>query len=219
MSSSSWGSSGRRRKRGRGSDGSAEAVAPATVSREPSAATGGSPSHHGAAVLVVPRFLLHATYEAFIPYSQARVEAACFWFGLRGADGLSAATTLVLPRLYQTPGSYSVVPGTLGDIARSLRAQGLTNLAQVHTHPDASVEHSTFDDAHAYSTQDGALSIVWPHYGRALDVAMLHLGIHERRNSAWERLSPEDAAQRIRVVETVADFRWAIESGGIPDEE
>ncbi|MBU8900721.1 Mov34/MPN/PAD-1 family protein [Corallococcus sp. M34] len=162
---------------------------------------------------------MHATFDAFLPYWRARVETACFWFGVRGSEGRHTATTLVLPRLYQTSGNYSVVPDTLGDVARALRAQGLTNLAQVHTHPSGWVGHSLYDDAHAYSTQEGALSLVWPHYGRTLDVELSSVGIHELRNGAWVRLNSQEAAQRISLVDSVADFRWAPNAGGIADEE
>jgi hypothetical protein len=95
----------------------------------------------------------------------------------------------------------------------------LTNLAQVHTHPSDWVEHSPYDDERAYSTREGALSLVWPDYGLSLNYDLCGVGVHVRRAGAWVQLDEREAGERIRLVDDFADYRWRIEGGGIRDEE
>ena len=111
--------------------------------------------------LYVPRAILADTHQHFVPYRKARVETACFWFGVEAGDD-GVVTTLALPRLLQTAGNYRIVRGSLRRLSKEMRSQGLTNLAQVHTHPKRWVGHSPYDDEHAYSSREGSLSLVWP---------------------------------------------------------
>ena len=92
-------------------------------------------------------------------------------------------------------------------------AQGLVNLAQVHTHPpQCSVSHSPYDDQHSYSTREGALSLVWPDYGCTAGLNLKGVGVHERRGGRWIRLNEEQVVQRIHLVDSIADYRWEIVS-------
>jgi hypothetical protein len=168
--------------------------------------------------LIVSRAALRRTHEYFLPYWQARVETAGFWFGI-DAGGVQVVTTVTAPKLYQTPGNYSVDMASLRHIAAAMRAQGLTNLAQVHTHPSDWVDHSPYDDERAYSTREGALSLVWAHYGLSLNYDLSGVGILERRGGEWVKLDERGTRERIRLVDDFADFRWRIEGGGIRDEE
>lgn len=167
--------------------------------------------------LVVPLNLLRETHRFFAPYHLAQVETACFWFGIQ-VESTQIGLTLALPQLRQSRGHYQVVPGSLRRLAAAMRVQALTNLAQVHTHPASWVGHSRYDDNNAYSTREGALSLVWPNYGEALHRDLGELGIHERQNGCWVRLDPTLAAQRIRIVDDLADYRWQLTPGDRDDE-
>lgn len=169
-------------------------------------------------VLVVPRAILRDTHDYFLPYWRAGVETACFWFGVAGADA-QVVTTIVAPKLVQSPGWYRVDNAAQRRLAAEMRAQGLTNLAQVHTHPGREVGHSPYDDTNAYSTREGALSLVWPLYGRDGHHALDALGVHERRGERWVRLGTEEAARRVRLVDSFADYRWEITYGHGRDAE
>jgi hypothetical protein len=168
-------------------------------------------------VLLVPRAILGQTHDYFVPYWRARVEAACFWFGV-DTETRQVVTTLAIPHLRQSWGHYRVDADSLRRLAAEMRAQGLVNLAQVHTHPSARVGHSPYDDENAYSTREGALSLVWPHYGAVLYHDLTGVGVHERRGGRWARLRDEDIGHRIRLVDSIADFRWAIMPDGTDDE-
>ena len=117
--------------------------------------------------LYVPQAVLRDTHAHFLPCWRAGVETAAFWAGVQTSRA-QVVTTLVLPKLFQTHGSYLVDRDSMRRAARALGAQGLEILAQTHTHPSEWTGHSAFDDDMAYSTRDGALSLVWPNYGHTL---------------------------------------------------
>lgn len=169
-------------------------------------------------VLVLPHHVLGDTHTAFRPSCQARVEAAVLWAGVVAAE-MAIVTTLVMPALYQTSGNYTMRRESLRRMGRLLNRQGLTVLAQVHTHPGEWVGHSRYDDAHAYSQRDGALSLVWPHYGASLPHTLGGIGVHERRTGRWIQLQPDEACKRVRIVDSLTDLRWEFDQGDLDDQE
>ena len=170
-------------------------------------------------VLYVPHTILRDTSAYFLPYSQSCVETACYWFGIETNEH-QVVTTLVLPHLFQTQGNYRVDNISSQRLANELSIQGLVNLAQVHTHPTGcQVTHSRYDDQHAYSTREGALSFVWPNYGHMAGLHLIGVGVHERREGRWVRLDEGQVTKRIRLVDSVADYRWQIDSGGIEEND
>jgi hypothetical protein len=178
-----------------------------------------APSNTTPLVLYVSSSAVRDTFEYLSPYCRSGVETAAFWFGIEVGQ-VQVVTTVVAPRLLQTSGNYRVDRGSLRRMARELGRQELTNLAQVHTHPGEWVGHSPYDDENAYSTRDGALSLVWPSYGATLNRSLLGVGVHERRGDRWVRLKhPEHISERVRIVDAFADFRWEITDGGIEDVE
>jgi hypothetical protein len=164
-------------------------------------------------ILYVARAILQDTAAYFLPYCQAGVETACYWFGVE-TESCQVVTTLAIPRLYQTAVNYRVDTTSSRLLAGAMSAQGLVNLAQVHTHPPhCPVSHSLYDDQYSYSTREGALSLVWPDYGCTAGQNLNGVGVHERREGHWMRLSDEQVAQRIHPVDSIADYRWEIVSG------
>lgn len=168
-------------------------------------------------VLYLPRTVISATHEYFLPYWQARVEVAAFWAGLELGE-TQVVTTVSAPGQLQTPGNYQITRESLRRIAKSLSVQGLRVLSQVHTHPSDWVGHSFYDDEHAYSTSDGSLSLVWPNYGNPNLHSLGGVGIYERQEGKWVQLSSWAAAKRVKVVDSFVDARWQI-VGGISDVE
>lgn len=160
-------------------------------------------------VLILPRAALNETHAFFLPYWRAGVETACFWFGVEAGDR-QVVTTVAMPRLHQSQGHYRVERDSLRRLAETMRAQGLINLAQVHTHPGLWVGHSPYDDDNAYSTRTGALSFVWPEYGRSLLHTLAGIGVHERYEGAWRQLDQESIERRVHLVDSRADVRWEI---------
>ncbi len=172
----------------------------------------------GAPTLYVPRAVVSDTHQHLVPYWKARVEVACFWFGVEAGDA-QVVTTLALPEVLQTAGNYRMMRESLRRLSKEMRSQGLVNLGQVHTHPKRWVGHSPYDDERAYSTREGSLSLVWPDYGLALAHDLAGIGVHERRAGRWAQLTDEQVGRRIKVVDSVSDQRWKIERGNLEDEE
>lgn len=168
-------------------------------------------------ILYVPHTILQDTASYFLPYSQAGVETACYWFGME-IDTSQIVTTLVIPRLYQAKRNYRINPVSSQRLAHEMSEQGLVNLAQVHTHPpDCGVEHSPYDDHAAYSTRTHALSFVWPDYGRSASHDLGNVGVHECRGGHWILLTASQVAERVRLLHSIVDYRWEIEQGDIEE--
>lgn len=169
--------------------------------------------------LVLPRFIMRRTHEHFQPYWEAGVETACYWFG-HDAGRIQVVTTVAVPKLFQTSGNYRADPAGWRRLVRSMKGQRLVNLAQVHTHPlGYGVSHSRHDDQHAYSTREGALSIVFADFGVETRFDLNSVGVHERTGDGWRLLRHTEVSSRIRLVDDFADFRWEINGGDIEEYE
>ena len=163
--------------------------------------------------LYVPEELLVATWRGLSASARLGCEGTVRWAGpaFQSRASLQVATTVVIPGQRIAPGAFEVPHDATRAMGEALATSGLVNIAQLHSHPGTWVGHSDWDDAHAYSSRDGALSIVWPQYARALP-AFAQWGIHERVDGAWLRLGSTDAARRILIVSSVLDLRVTIES-------
>jgi Prokaryotic homologs of the JAB domain len=147
--------------------------------------------------LRVPRRALELTLELF--RHSGRLETCCFWYGSR-VETVGSVTAVVVPRQQQTWGNYYVTVDAMQRIHQRVGQRGLKNLAQVHSHPSAIVEHSVYDDEMANSRR--ALSIVVPSYGHWAAAWPSGIGVHEFQNEYWHRLSDRDAAARVELTES-----------------
>jgi hypothetical protein len=150
-----------------------------------------------AAVLTVPASVWEQTIAAFARTALHRLEACCFWYGLRAEDGSAVVHAVVVPKQRNTWGNYFVPAPAMAEVAAATRPERWVNLSQLHTHPGAGVEHSRYDDAHANSRR--ALSIVVPYYGRWRGTWPKGIGVHELQDGYWHLLSDADAGRRVVV--------------------
>lgn len=127
----------------------------------------------------------------------ARRESGLFWYGERDAVGNGLVTYVVAPRQRMTRGNYHVSPQALAEVVNRLPTNWKP-LAQVHSHPGISVEHSNYDDRMASSRR--VLSLVFPLYGRSQAPFPIGVGIHEYQNNYWYLLNQEDAARRVILI-------------------
>lgn len=134
-------------------------------------------------------------------------ERALFLDGPRPTSvGPVVATTLVLPPVDHSRGHYAISAKDMSRVGRHLRSFDFLRLAQMHSHPAGSTDHSDHDDEMAYSRRDGALSIVVPHYG-ACAPGLADCGVHHRDADGWRRLAHDEVDEYIVVVPSVLDFR------------
>lgn len=156
------------------------------------------PHHPTAERLEVPLVALRASLR--ICQAAGGRETGLFWYGRRDdtAD-VARVHAVVVPRQRQAWGNYSIAAAAMREVHERVEPFELRNLAQVHSHPGAFVEHSRYDDAMANSRR--ALSIVLPYYGRWNDQWPRGIGVHEFQDNYWYLLSDGTAASRVVLVE------------------
>ena len=137
------------------------------------------------------------TLQLFRSYSKRKMEACCFWYGLRDETGGGQVLAVVVPRQRNTWGNYSVTAETMTGVSDHTRPHGWLNLSQVHTHPGRSVTHSWYDDDNANSRK--ALSIVIPNYGAWNEQWPRGIGVHEFQEGYWHLLSEKTATYRTAI--------------------
>src|SRR5258708_5783528 len=147
------------------------------------------------AVLRVPPLAIEATLQAL--RRQGRVETCCFWFGERDASGNGIVQAVGVPRQRGTWGNYFVPADAMGEMLAALPREEWRTLAQIHSHPGVSVEHSFYDDRMASSRR--ALSIVFPNYGHWHAPWPSGTGVHEHQAGYWYLLKADQAAQRVWI--------------------
>lgn len=147
------------------------------------------------AVLWLSERALEATLCVLRQYR--RLEAACFWYGLRDGTDNGFVKAVVTPFQLNRRGNYHIPSASISAISAATRAYGWVCLAQVHSHPGLSVEHSCYDDDNASSQR--ILSVVIPSYGNWREHWPKGIGVHECQNGYWHLLLESDAALRIQL--------------------
>lgn len=153
--------------------------------------------------LLVAETLWRDTSTLMRQYACKRVEAGCFWYGIRHDDS-SIAATIGIPHQRNRPGNFHVDADDLATLVTAACAPGLVTVAQLHLHPDDDVDHSSWDNRQIVSRK--ILSIVIPNYG-ARPFSLVTLGVHIFEHDQWRRLSTREAQQAVQVIRTLVDTR------------
>jgi hypothetical protein len=133
------------------------------------------------------------------------VERVAYLDGYR-RDDVGVVTTVVIPDATCEPGYYTVNAEQMREAGKHFRPYGIQRLAQVHTHGDRGLGHSTRDDQMAYSQRDGALSLVLPEHAAGRPKPGQGL-LHVRTPDGWLTLDPTEAAAVITVIPSLLDYR------------
>lgn len=159
-------------------------------------------------VLFVTEEILIESWRSFREGARRGVESTLRWAGpgFQSRGYAQLVSTVLVPAQRVNRGFFEVPHDATRTMGATLGSLGLVNLAQLHTHPGYSVEHSEWDDSHAYSSREGALSIIWPLYGRHVP-PFSDWGVHECRNSKWLQLDHDAAAARVIVLPSLVDLR------------
>lgn len=138
------------------------------------------------------------------------VERVAYLDGIRTHDASGQAravvTTLTIPRATLTSGWYRVDGVDMANAGQHFRVHGLWRLAQVHTHGDTNVGHSSFDNREAYSQRVGSISIVLPNHAR-LHQSLDGAGVHVRDPEGWRQLTVAEAQSFVQFVPSTIDLR------------
>jgi hypothetical protein len=134
-------------------------------------------------------------------YAAARVEAGCYWYGVR--SDTEAVTAMVgVPHQINRRQNFEVAANDLAQLVRRV-PEGLVVVAQVHTHPGLKTDHSPWDDGLVVSQK--VFSLILPDYGgRAL---LSDARVHEFADGEWRPLPPVEAARRIQMMVPLLDTR------------
>jgi hypothetical protein len=163
------------------------------------------PYQAGMARLNIPKQALAATVS-LLRVAQ-RKESCVFWYGPRNEVGNGIVALVIAPQQISRSLNYTIPALAVSEMVRRVPA-GWKPLAQVHSHPGISVEHSKYDDEMAISKR--ALSFVFPFYGQWNGVYPEGIGLHEFQNGFWYRLSLDESSKRSTLVDgsvTVEDLR------------
>lgn len=133
------------------------------------------------------------------------VERVAFLDGFIVGDA-AVVTTVTLPDAECYPTHYTVPASAMSQAGAHLRQFGMQRLAQVHTHGNEWVHHSSRDDEMAYSQMPGAVSIVLPYHAHLRPTPFQGL-IHLRTPGGWRTLNPAEAQTTIKMVPSSLDFR------------
>jgi hypothetical protein len=159
--------------------------------------------------LAIPEPVWNALLRAFA-VAPAGHERVAYLDGVRYRDRTGAvhgvATTVTVPDAVTSPGNFTVSALAMAQAGEHFEDLGLVRLAQVHTHGDRWVGHSTVDDRRAYSQRDGALSLVLPHHAAGRP-APWQAGVYIREPAGWRRVTGEEIDDVVRLVPGLIDHR------------
>lgn len=155
-------------------------------------------------MIVIPEAIWQRLLGEFAR-TRGPVERIAFLDGVRAAED-GVVTTLTLPDADLSGSWYDVSAEAMSQAGGHLREHRMARLAQVHTHGGSGCRHSSRDDELAYSQREGAISIVLPEH------ATRHPGphdglVHRKVGDHWVGLSPAEAAEVVRIVPSLLDFR------------
>ena len=158
-------------------------------------------------MIVIPDSVWDSMLDEFAREMRA-VEQVVYLDGVRYAvlPSVGVVTTLTIPDAHLEDGRFEVSSESMSQAGKHLRQFQLKRLAQVHTHPEAWVGHSPWDDLKAYSSAPGSMSIVLPDYAR-FRPTLNDAGVHLRTETKWRQLVASEVSHYVRVVPGFLDFR------------
>lgn len=154
--------------------------------------------------LIVNDSLWSQTVTVLQHYTPKKLEAGCFWYGLRNEDSASALV-LGIPRQINRRTNFEIPADDLAAlIDAACEPAGLVTVAQLHIHPGVDVRHSPWDDKQVVSRN--IYSLVIPNYCKS-PVTFDAIGIHRFENDRWKRLSPKSAREAVVITPSLVDTR------------
>jgi hypothetical protein len=154
----------------------------------------------------LPRAILDRAWQLLRQDGLREVESTVLLGGRRfGEDAIVMAALYPCGRdVSHERGFVHVGSDTTAEMGRWLRAQNLTALMQVHTHPGQWTGHSSTDDDFSIASSDGFVSLVWPCFAARPASSITDLGVHRLVDGTWHNIIGADATSLITVVESEA---------------
>lgn len=152
--------------------------------------------------VIVPRSVVEEVLNHLRLVGKSGLEGVALWAGK--ADGryfevvkaiIPRQTALKLP----TGLVYFVEDDELHRINVTLFKEGLTLIAQLHSHPGDAF-HSETDDAYPMMTEVGGISIVVPHFARE-DLGQMAWAVYRLKKTGWNALDRDASDDLIEIWE------------------
>lgn len=127
-------------------------------------------------------------------------ENLVFWGGFE-SNGCTFFTTLIIPNVDATSQSVFVDAKEMGIINKQSRQNGVSILAQVHSHPGSYSYHSDGDDNLILFPYNGMLSLIVPYYSQKAK-SLSDFSIHQMHGGRWYLAPKYSVEKNIHVVPT-----------------
>lgn len=147
--------------------------------------------------LIAPGLVAATEKELLSFNTRGRVNEGFVYWGGRNAGKDCIALSLFRPAAKVTPGSVDIDEDENARFITWLRANEMTHVGQVHTHPPGVDEHSEGDAAWAFMKFPGLLSIVVRDYGKKGMMPISNCDFEVYTDHGFEQLSPADVRERI----------------------
>jgi len=150
-----------------------------------------------------PRHAVETAHSFLRRVGRQSMEGFALWVGRLEGDTF-VITDAVIPaqKALRLPDGVCVTVGSeeLHRLNVWLYQQGLTLLAQLHSHPGAAY-HSDTDDTFPIATAVGSLSLVIPDFARS-PYALSECAVYRlTRSGGWASLSSDEVSRLITIVE------------------
>lgn len=136
---------------------------------------------------------------------RSKEEELVFWAGVQLGDKLLICS-VVAPKTERTGQSVFISERDFGIASKATRANNVSILAQVHSHPGRFTWHSDGDDNLILFPYDGMLSLVAPNYGHGIS-SINDFSIHQFQNGKWTLGTSDSIKKNVRVISTTVDCR------------
>jgi proteasome lid subunit RPN8/RPN11 len=151
--------------------------------------------------VVITDIVLNETLNLLRAYHdhQGSHEGIVYWAGL-SVPGCIAVTSVIAPDATTTPGSFTVGPQATARAISFAVKHSWRIVAQVHSHPGSSVEHSLGDDQGAFLPYPGYMSVVVPYYAHVEPKSVVDWGFHIYTHSGFGRMEPKWIGKHVLVL-------------------
>ncbi|MCH7559960.1 MAG: Mov34/MPN/PAD-1 family protein [Thaumarchaeota archaeon] len=156
---------------------------------------------------IIPNSILLNTEKVLSEYADMEPsnEGLVYWGGTINKK-IVHISIVIAPKTESNFGRVSTSNRSNFDVVQTLIKNKTIEIAQVHSHPNNSVDHSEGDDLWASFKIEGLVSIVVPNYCKNGMLSLTNCGVHRYMDGDFVRLSKKYVTSHFRVVNEESNF-------------
>lgn len=156
---------------------------------------------------IIPNDVIKKTDEILKEYGAGNFshEGMVYWGGIVQNTKITI-TTVFAPKTNSSWGRVSTTHAANFQYVTQLNKKGIVHIAQVHSHPGKSVDHSDGDDKLTAFKTEGLVSIVVPEYCKFGLLPIQKCGFHRYENGQFVRLNSEYVKKHFILTKETCDF-------------